>query len=167
MNSLRRTIPFWNFLDLYQQTCLVAANNCTSMKICSCTTPMLYKDFSMYVRVLKLAPGCEGKSRTWLFPSHVTLKPISFHGVIQAIWGWDLMMTSSNESISALLASCAGNSLVIGEFPIQRPVTRGFDVYFDLLLNKRLSKQSWGWWFETPSCPLWHHCNALRNFWRS
>ena len=46
------------------------------------------------------------------------------------------------------------------------PFVRGFDVYFDLLLNKRLSKQSWGWWFETPSCPSWWYCNALRNFWR-
>ena len=33
---------------------------------------------------------------------------------------------------------------------------------FDLHLNKRLSKQSWGWWFETLSHPLWHHCNDLR-----
>ena len=33
----------------------------------------------------------------------------------------------------------------------QRPLTRSFDVFFDLRLNKRLSKQSWGWWFETPS----------------
>ena len=31
---------------------------------------------------------------------------------------------------------------------------------FDLRLNKRLSKQSWGWWFETPSRPLWRHCNG-------
>ena len=30
--------------------------------------------------------------------------------------------------------------------------------FFYLLLNKRLSKQSRGWWFETPSCPLWRHC---------
>ena len=29
-------------------------------------------------------------------------------------------------------------------------------------LNKRWSKQSWGWWFETPSRPLWRHCNMLR-----
>ena len=35
-----------------------------------------------------------------------------------------------------------------------------FDVFFDLRLNKRLSKQSWGWWFETISRPLWRHCNA-------
>ena len=43
----------------------------------------------------------------------------------------------------------------------QRPVTRNFDDFFDLRLNKRLRKQSWGWWFETPSRPLWRHCNDL------
>ena len=53
------------------------------------------------------------------------------------------------ETFSALLAIFAGNSPVPGEFPTQRPVTRSFDVYFDLRPNKRLSKQSWGWWFET------------------
>ena len=47
-----------------------------------------------------------------------------------------------------------------GEFPTQRPVTRSFDFFFDLRLNKRLSKQSWGWWFETLSHPLWRHRNG-------
>ena len=46
------------------------------------------------------------------------------------------------ETFPALLAICVGNSPVTGEFPAQRPVTRSFDVYFDLRLNKRLSKQS-------------------------
>ena len=46
-----------------------------------------------------------------------------------------------------------------GEFPTQRPVTRCFDVFFDLSLNKRLSKQSCGWWFETLPRPLWRHSN--------
>ena len=32
---------------------------------------------------------------------------------------------------------------------------------FDLRMNKRLSKQSWGWWFETPSRSLWRHCNEF------
>ena len=41
----------------------------------------------------------------------------------------------------------------------QRPVTRGCDVFFVLLLNKWLSKNSRGWWFETPLCPSWRHCN--------
>ena len=66
------------------------------------------------------------------------------------------------ETFSALLAICARNSPVPGEFPAQRPVTRSFDVFFDLHLNKRLSWQSRGWWFETLSCPLWHQCNGNR-----
>ena len=49
---------------------------------------------------------------------------------------------------------------VTSEFPSQRPVTRSFDVSFDLCLNKLLSKQSWGWWFETSSRSLWRHCDA-------
>ena len=64
------------------------------------------------------------------------------------------------KTISALLAFCAGISPVTGEFPTQRPVTRSFDVFFDLRLNKRLSKLSWGWWFETPSNSFWRHCNV-------
>ena len=64
------------------------------------------------------------------------------------------------ETFSALLALCAGNSPVTGEFPSQRPVTQSFDVSFDMRLNIRFSKQSWGRWFETPSCSLWRHCNA-------
>ena len=63
------------------------------------------------------------------------------------------------ETFSALLAICVGNSPVPGEFPTQRPVTRSFDVFFDLRPNKRLSKQSWGWWSETPSSSLWRHRN--------
>ena len=63
------------------------------------------------------------------------------------------------ETFSALLALCAGNSPVTGEFPAQRAVTRSFDVFFDLHLNNRLNKQSWGWWFATPWCSLWRHCN--------
>ena len=64
------------------------------------------------------------------------------------------------EKISVLLALCAGMSPVTGKFPSQRPVTRSFEVYFDPYLNKRLSKQSRRWWFETPSFSLWHHCNV-------
>ena len=66
------------------------------------------------------------------------------------------------ETFSALLAMCAGSSPVPGDFTTQRPVTRSFDVFFDLRPNKRLSKHCWGWWFETPlSCPLWRHRNVL------
>ena len=63
------------------------------------------------------------------------------------------------ETFSTLLALCVRNSPVTGEFPSQRPMTRGFDVFFDERLNKRLSKQSIGWWFKTPWRSLWRHCN--------
>ena len=63
------------------------------------------------------------------------------------------------ETFFAWLAICARNPSVPGDFPAQRPVTRSFDVFFDLHLNERLSKQSWGWWFETLSLPLWRHRN--------
>ena len=56
-----------------------------------------------------------------------------------------MMMTSSNGNIFCFTALCVGNSSVTGEFPAQRPVTESFDVFFDLLLNKRLNKQSLGW----------------------
>ena len=64
------------------------------------------------------------------------------------------------ETFSALLPICAGNSPVPGEFPTQRPLTRSFHVFFDLRLNKRLSKQWWGWWFETLLGPLWRRRNV-------
>ena len=63
------------------------------------------------------------------------------------------------ETISALLTLCAGNSPGTGKFPAQGPVTRSFDIFFDLCPNKRLSKQPWAWWFQTPSHPLWRHCH--------
>ena len=70
------------------------------------------------------------------------------------------MMTSSNGNIFRVTGHLCGEFTGPGEFPAQRPVTRSFDVFFDLSLNKRLSKQPWGWWFETPSWSLWHHCNG-------
>ena len=64
------------------------------------------------------------------------------------------------ETFSALLSLCEGNSPATREFPSQRPVTSGLDVFFDLRLNKRLGKQSRRWWFKTLSHPLWRHCIA-------
>ena len=71
-----------------------------------------------------------------------------------------LMMTSSNGNIFRVTGHLCGKFTGPGEFPAQRPVTRSFDVFFDLRLNKRLSKQPWGWWFETPEWSLWRHRNV-------
>ena len=72
-----------------------------------------------------------------------------------------IMMTSSNGNI----------------FGVTGPLCREFDghlwiprtkvsyaelwCFLYVRLNKRLSKQSWGWWFETPSRPLWRHYNVM------
>ena len=72
------------------------------------------------------------------------------------------MMTSSNGNIFRVTRHLCGEFTGPGEFPTQRPGTRSFDVFFDLRLNKRLSKPLWGWWFETPSWSLWRQCNASK-----
>ena len=83
-----------------------------------------------------IVDGAYNRSLTWRIEIHLS-------------W-WRHQM----ETFSTLLAIC--------EFPAQRPVTQRFYVFFDLRLNNRLSKQSWGWWFETLSRPLWRHCNVFR-----
>ena len=68
-------------------------------------------------------------------------------------------MTSSNGNIFRVTGHLCGEFTGPGEFPAQRPVTRSFDVFFDI----SLSKQSRGWWFETQSRPLWRQCNGKTN----
>ena len=76
------------------------------------------------------------------------------------LWFASNMMTSSNGNIFRVAGPLCGEFTGPRWIPAQRPVTRSFDVFFDVRLNKRLSKQSWGWWFETPSHPLWRHSNV-------
>ena len=92
--------------------------------------------------------------------NRVTLKLI-FH------WIWITMAKNRSswwrhqmETFSALLALFVGNSPVTGEFPSHRPVTRNFDIFFDLRLNKRLRKQSRRRWFQTHSRSFWSHYNG-------
>ena len=48
------------------------------------------------------------------------------------------------ETLSALLAHCAGNSPVTDDFPTQRPVTQSFDVFFHLRVNLRRQRAHYG-----------------------
>ena len=89
----------------------------------------------------------------------VLLRFVFIDHILMTSW-WRHQM----ETFSALLAFCAGKSPVTGKFPSQRPVTRSFDVSFDLCLNKRLCKQSRCRWFETPSRSLWRHCNVVNSY---
>ena len=73
---------------------------------------------------------------------------------------WSVMMTLSNGSIFRVIVTLWGESAGSGGFPSRWPVTRSFDVSFDLRLNKWLSTRSRRLWFETPSHLLWRHCNG-------
>ena len=64
------------------------------------------------------------------------------------------MLTSSNGNIFRVAGHLCGAFIGYQWIPAQRPVTRNFDVFFHLCLNKQLSKQWWGWWFEKLRC----HC---------
>ena len=101
---------------------------------------------------------CESQSRRNVCGQSHLQRDVSSRGYVVKFKTW---WRHQMETFSALLAICAGNSPVPGEFHTQRPVTQSFDVFFDLRLNKRLSKQSWGWWFETLSRLLWRHSNGI------
>ena len=76
---------------------------------------------------------------------------ISWGSMLKMVSKMDKMMTSSNRNIFRVTGHFCGEST--------RSVTQSVDVFFDLRPNIRLSKQWWGWWFETPLSPLWRHCN--------
>ena len=88
-------------------------------------------------------------------------KDIEFNRISKGVYLMNVMqcilMTSSNGDIFPVTGHVCGE--FTSEFIAQKPVMRSFGVFFDLRLNERLSKHSWGWWFETPSPPLWRHIN--------
>ena len=133
--------PWWIWINT---SCEFIMNNCITTTKQSTTKPCAY--FLGYTVTTSYNSGCQceiGKrnGRLWM--------------KMELSW-WRHQM----ETFSALLALCAGKSPVPSDFPAQRPVTRSFDVFYDLRPNKRLNKQSRGWWFERPSRPLWRHHNV-------
>ena len=113
----------------------------------------VFFDISVCKQLNKQSRGKWIKMSRWSFDVAVMMPETANH-----------MWRHQMETFSALLVLCAGNSPVSSEFPTQRPATRSFDIFFDLCLNKRVSKKSWGWWFETLSCSLWRHCNDRNIF---
>ena len=115
--------------------------------LCIISKPLVYSNWSYNQEMLN-------SGKNWWFSVLCDLE----------IWQMTLknMMTSSNGNIFCITGPLYGEFTGPSEFPTQRPVTLSFDVYFDPHLNKRLSKQWWGWWFETPSWSLWRQCNDNR-----
>ena len=105
-----------------------------------------------------------GSGFLWAFltGSHVPAHVTGQHEYMESgMENTNVMMTSSNGNIFRITGP------LCGEFTGHRwiPLTEASDeelwFFFYLCLNKRLSKQSWGWWFATPSCSLWHRCNVM------
>ena len=108
---------------------------------------------------MEIGPRLRNVGRRWIMQKYTTR--LSVWHIIQLSLSlrWRHMMTSSNGNIFRVTGPLCGEFTGPGEFPTQRPVTWSFDVLFGLRLNKRLSKQPWGWWFETQSWSLWRQCN--------
>ena len=71
------------------------------------------------------------------------------------------------EVFPAFRVLCEGNSSLTDGFSSQRPVTRSYDVYFELRQNERLCKKSRHRWFETLLCSSWCHCNVNWLTWKA
>ena len=109
---------------------------------------------------------CTVRSFIWCWNDSWIISLQCIYDAKQHSHGWTLCIKIAwwrhqMETFSALLDIVRGIHQWCGEFTAQRPVTRSFGVLFDLRLNKPLSKQSWGWWFEAPKLPLWRHCNGF------
>ena len=124
--------------------------------------PAMRKMFPFGDVIMSGIGDCNSHNRRYRGANNVEAWRIHRHNFILGHVSW---WRHQMETFSALLAICAGNSPVPGEFPTQRPVTRSFDVFFDLRPNKLLSKQWWGWWLETSSCSLWRHGNVAIRYW--
>ena len=103
-----------------------------------------------------------GWARTNGMPSRRGNVGLPSHRIYRTVWvriwiGVNSWWRHQMETFSELLALCEGNPSVTGGFLSQRPVTRSFEIFFDLCLNKQLSKQPRRWWFERE---VWRHCNV-------
>ena len=71
------------------------------------------------------------------------------------------MMTSSNGNFFRVTSHLCGEFTGHRGTPLTNASDAELDVFFDLHLNKRLSKQSRRRWFENPSRSSWRHCNVI------
>ena len=160
--DLLRWVPIFLRTVYSAQFCL---HRCWSSPMLSHVFKMLSVDWYVRNRIKHVHPVSDGNSRCRLgaarhsttsrvLPAQSASRVTVRHGMnvpdsLCPCFSW---WRHQMETFPALLALCEGNP--------PRPVTRSFDVFFDLRLNKRLSKQSMRRWFNTPSRSLWSHCDV-------
>ena len=153
VGCVRRRLS-WPF-PLYKVYTQLIPNSCVERILCTMemANPDVTSDTCLHVifSSLNLTEGCRGKPCFNGGTCSNLEKPLEFYCACINRWDGAVCTLGTShprvswwrhqmETCSALLALCAGNSPVTGEFPSQRPVTRGFDAFFDLRLTKRLSK---------------------------
>ena len=167
----------WPFLSLALICRLYMANRlCIRQLVSDRTSIFTYLQGSAYNTIY--ARKCKCKSSTPLLFKLSTSLLLSTSYVISTVFLHKSYAAASNTEdydaivfhddvinsallAFALLALCAGNSRWSVNSPTKASGAEPWCLFFYLRLNKRLSKQSWGWWFETQSCPLWRHCNVM------
>ena len=177
LNNTYKNKPAWHYLGyinippLHNSMCY-----CLFSKLYfhySCSTHQLHELMTIVCFTCELTTTAYLTERILKYDFTASRSTMLFHSCNAKIWsGLEPARYTGTEfghclawwrhqmdTFSELQAVCTGNSPVPGDFPAQVPVSRSFNVFFDLCPNKRLSKQSWGWWFETPSHPLWRHYN--------
>ena len=75
-----------------------------------------------------------------------------------------IMMTSSNGNIFRVTGHLCGEFTGLRGIPSTKASDAELWCFFYMRPNKQLSKQSWGWWFETPLWSLWRHRNVAGTY---
>ena len=118
---------------------------------------------------------CNKTGQYWMQCPNTSLWPCLYAGFLSN--EWTMMLDEGNNGKSRGFQTIHDDVIKWKHFPSYWPFVRGIHrssvnsprkgqwrgtlmFLFDLHPNTRLSKQSWGWWFETLSCSLWRHCNA-------
>ena len=152
LRFLHRTLPFW-YVSMPQ----TLAEICRNMGIC--------RSFRA-VATREIYPGSD---------------LLGFASFILIVWFFPHGLYSCTGSLPSLLRECGclhhDDVIKWKHFPRFWPFVRGIHrsrwiprtkasdaelwcFFFYLRLNKRLSKQPWGWWFETPGWSLWRDRNG-------
>ena len=156
--SNRDSLPKANEINILIESCALQQRIVTQV-----VALILFSDCRYYLRTFNanLIASCCQQPLSVNDERHHNEPHLPFHTCLNICYiksdfaRWiKYMMTSSNGNIFRV------TGFLCGEFHAQRPVTRRFNVFCDLRLNKQLSKQSWSWWFETLPRPLWRDSNV-------
>ena len=158
----------WYIADDIVKCTFGKEHNCNMLWIFLQLVPHWSSDYQLaFVKAMPLRPTGHYLSQWW--PRSMTQMYVTKYRSFLLMPTYHLSMDTDSdawwrhqmETFSALLALCERNPPVTSGVPLRRPVTRSFDFFFDLRLNKRLSKESRRRWIETPPRWLWCHCNGF------